>query len=101
MRLSRVVAAAKVPFFTSPRLRGEVGFYAQRKMRVRGSFRESHSHYLLGESPSSRPSPRARGEGDKAPSSRSVARSISNPLWLCLYLTCSRRVGRLQPRTQE
>jgi hypothetical protein len=29
--------------YTSPRLRGEVGFYAKRKIRVRGALRESDS----------------------------------------------------------
>jgi peptide/nickel transport system ATP-binding protein len=29
--------------FTSPRVRGEVGFYAKRKIRVRGALRESVS----------------------------------------------------------
>src|SRR5438034_4463314 len=42
---------------TSPRLRGEVGFYAKRKIRVRGTLRESRCR----SSPSPQPSPRKSG----------------------------------------
>jgi hypothetical protein len=37
----RAAALACAAFFTSPRLRGEVGFYAERKIRVRGTLRET------------------------------------------------------------
>src|ERR1700682_103879 len=54
---------------TSPRLRGEVGFYAKRKIRVRGTLNER----VRGESPSPQPSqselcssrPRKRGAREK------------------------------------
>ncbi|MHC2626323.1 hypothetical protein ACVIW2_008355 [Bradyrhizobium huanghuaihaiense] len=67
------VNAGPLPF-ASPRLRGEVGFYAQRKIRVRGSFGKDGDRWTRGESPSPLPSqrerrssrPRKNGEREKS-----------------------------------
>ncbi|MDD1518613.1 hypothetical protein DAA51_32215 [Bradyrhizobium sp. WBAH10] len=53
-------------FFASPRVRGEAGFYAQRKIRVRGSFSKDGDRWTRGESPSPLPSPRKNGEREKS-----------------------------------
>ena len=49
--------------FTSPRLRGEVGLYAKRKIRVRGIH---YAFHVRGDGPSPRPSPRKSGARERS-----------------------------------